>query len=305
MYRLLCLLVCVATSVGCRTSTPPHTHLDAPAYTVRFPSADSLMAYLPTATTTRALLSAHRGGPMPGYPENAIETFQHSLRYTPALIECDVQLSADSVLFMLHDDKLDRTTTATGIAGQRTWIELQRITLRDPQGQPTSYTIPSLQQVLAWSEGRAVLTVDPKRPTPLANIIRDIQRAKAHNRALLITYNINQAEEAHRLDSTLLLSVSIGNVDTWARYKSSRVRLNRVVAFVGTREPDAALYDTLRKYNIPAMLGTLGNLDKQAAAITPTGIRTRYQDWRKHGAGLMSTDSLPAAAAALGWVPKN
>jgi hypothetical protein len=35
--------------------------------------------------------------------------------------ECDVKLSADGVPFLLHDATLERTTSATGTAGERPW----------------------------------------------------------------------------------------------------------------------------------------------------------------------------------------
>ena len=49
------------------------------------------------------LVSAHRGGPYPGFPENSIESFEHVIKQTPAVIECDIAMTKDSVLVMMHD----------------------------------------------------------------------------------------------------------------------------------------------------------------------------------------------------------
>ena len=43
-------------------------------------------------------MSAHRGGPYPGYPENAIETFEYIASQIPTVIECDIAMTKDSVL---------------------------------------------------------------------------------------------------------------------------------------------------------------------------------------------------------------
>jgi glycerophosphoryl diester phosphodiesterase len=43
------------------------------------------------------------------------------------MYECDAKLSADGVVFLMHDDTLDRTTNGHGVAGERTWSELSRL----------------------------------------------------------------------------------------------------------------------------------------------------------------------------------
>ncbi len=52
------------------------------------------------------LLAAHRGGPAPGYPENAIETLDHVLSNAAFIMEVDVAETRDGVLFLMHDDTL-------------------------------------------------------------------------------------------------------------------------------------------------------------------------------------------------------
>src|SRR5690554_1261133 len=54
------------------------------------------------------LVSAHRGGSAKGFPENCIETFERAITFAPAIIETDIAMTKDSVLVLMHDDKLDR-----------------------------------------------------------------------------------------------------------------------------------------------------------------------------------------------------
>src|SRR5690606_19762435 len=105
------------------------------------------------------LVSAHRGGPAPGYPENALETFDYQLSKQPLIIECDVAMSKDSVLVLMHDAKLDRTTTGTGPLKQYTLSELQKLYLKDHTGTRTRYRIPELDAVLKWGKGRTLFTL--------------------------------------------------------------------------------------------------------------------------------------------------
>lgn len=62
------------------------------------------------------VLAAHRGGPAPGIPENAIETMQRALTNGVYVFEVDVAESRDGVLFLMHDRSLGRTTTLNGPA---------------------------------------------------------------------------------------------------------------------------------------------------------------------------------------------
>jgi glycerophosphoryl diester phosphodiesterase len=68
-------------------------------------------------------LVAHRGGGLLA-PENTMAAIRlgQSLGFRAA--EFDVKLARDGVAFLLHDSTLDRTTSGSGPAGERTWDEL-------------------------------------------------------------------------------------------------------------------------------------------------------------------------------------
>ncbi len=74
-------------------------------------------------------LIAHRGG---GWlaPENTLAAFQAAAHIGFTAFECDVKLSADGVPFLLHDDRLDRTTQATGRASWQPWSRLARVAMQ-------------------------------------------------------------------------------------------------------------------------------------------------------------------------------
>lgn len=72
-------------------------------------------------------------------------------------IEIDVQLSADGVAMVFHDEALDRLTAETGPLNARSAAELSRIGLRD-----SAETIPTLADILALVAGRAPLLIEIK-----------------------------------------------------------------------------------------------------------------------------------------------
>ena len=69
---------------------------------------------------------AHRGAGKLA-PENTLAAFRLGASHGYNAFECDLKLSADGVPFLLHDDTLDRTTNAKGVAGARPWSELSRL----------------------------------------------------------------------------------------------------------------------------------------------------------------------------------
>lgn len=69
---------------------------------------------------------AHRGAGKLA-PENTLAAFRLGAQHGYRAFECDVKLSADGVPFLLHDDTLDRTTTAQGDAATKRWAELSQL----------------------------------------------------------------------------------------------------------------------------------------------------------------------------------
>jgi glycerophosphoryl diester phosphodiesterase len=69
---------------------------------------------------------AHRGGSRLA-PENTLAAFERAAALGVDAIECDVQLSRDDEVVVIHDATLDRTTDASGPVRARTADELARV----------------------------------------------------------------------------------------------------------------------------------------------------------------------------------
>jgi glycerophosphoryl diester phosphodiesterase len=238
------------------------------------------------------LISVHRGGgDLTGYPENCIESFAYVAKQVgtpthPVIIECDIDLTKDSVMVMMHDATLDRTTTGTGKLIDKTYAETQQYRLEDNQGNVTAYKIPTLEEVLRWGEGKATFTLDVKRNVSFAKVVNMVRKTGAGAYAAVITYNAKDAALVHQLDPNLMISVTIRNQAEYDRLHELGIPDNRMVAFVGVTEPPKELYQFLHQKGIACILGTLGNLDRQAAA---KGDQV-YGKFVENGADVMSTD---------------
>ena len=101
-----------------------------------YAQVEAYFRYTPGCGT---IVSGHRGGMAPGYPENCIETFENTLSHMPSFFEIDPQMTRDSVIVLMHDPTIDRTTTGKGKVSDYTYEELQRFNLVDRQGTVTPY----------------------------------------------------------------------------------------------------------------------------------------------------------------------
>lgn len=271
-------LFLLGLSVGLITCSPK-TYTKIPAG-----KAYDFFKYTPNQP---AKISAHRGGgDLKGYPENCIESFAYLAKNLPVIIECDIDLTKDSVMVMMHDATLDRTTTGTGKLIDRNYAELGQYRLEDNMGNATPYKIPSLEEVLRWGKNKVTFTLDVKRNVSFAKVVDMIHKTGAGDYVAVITYNAQDAAKLNKLDPTLMISVTIRNRAEYDRLRELGVPDNRMVAFVGVKEPDADLYKFLHDKGIACILGTLGNLDKQAAA---KGDQV-YKTFAQNGADIMSTD---------------
>ncbi|WP_181702760.1 glycerophosphodiester phosphodiesterase family protein [Chthonobacter albigriseus] len=72
-------------------------------------------------------------------------------------VEIDVHLSADGIVYVFHDDTLDRLTERTGSVTGMTFAELQAVPFK-----ATADRIPSLAEVLEVMAGRTTLVVEVK-----------------------------------------------------------------------------------------------------------------------------------------------
>lgn len=91
-------------------------------------------------------------------PENTLEAYAAAIDYGADGCEIDLRVSKDGVIYMLHDDTLDRMTTGSGKAKDKTYCELLQCRFKKLTGGANEQTrIPTFISFLALARQRAML----------------------------------------------------------------------------------------------------------------------------------------------------
>lgn len=281
-YSILLVLV-----VACRP-VPQKSYIPVPR--------EGLVKFLKYRSGFKPMISSHRGGgDIQGYPENCIESFEYLSSKIPNIIECDIEITKDSVLMMMHDNSLDRTTTGKGKIIEKNWDEIKDLKLKDNAGTLTTFKIPKLEEVLKWGKNKVIFGLDVKRNTPYEKVVAMVKKLHAQDYCMIIVYDEKQAKKVHDLDPSLMISVTVRDLKEYERHQQAGVPDKNMVAFIGTREPNKEFNDFLHKKGICTILGTLGNLDKMAIA---KGDHL-YKGFVNNGADILSTDRMFEAYEAI------
>jgi len=270
-----------------RQEAPPP--LPEPAIAM-VPRADSVAGFLDCIAGQKAtIISAHRGGPKPTFPENAIETFAYTLSKIPAILEMDIQKTSDGVFVLMHDDELGRTSTGSGRVSEKTLDQLRRERLRDPTGfaPRPPMRIPTLEETLAWAKGRAVVQLDVKRGIDVAEVVAAVQKAGAQGYASIIADDVQEAARIVAADPVISVSVGITRPEVLDELKAAGIPDDRIYAFTGVNRENKALWDQLEARGIPTIFATLWQGDREIAA---TGDEAKYARLSADGVDILVTD---------------
>src|SRR5437764_11199960 len=86
-----------------------------------------------------------------------MRSFRSAIAAGCDLIECDVHLSSDGRLVVIHDHTLDRTTNGSGLVKDLTATELRKLDAGDGE------KIPLLQEVIELALGKVGLVIELKQ----------------------------------------------------------------------------------------------------------------------------------------------
>jgi glycerophosphoryl diester phosphodiesterase len=225
LYLSVAVLALLLSAAGCGSKEGKENYL-------KFKKISDTHEYFAYKADSTLLISGHRGTKEEGYPENSIEGFQQALSRVPLFFEVDPRLTKDSVIVLMHDETIDRTTNASGKLSDYTYEELLSIRLKDHEGNITASMIPKLEEVFEWCKGKSVVNLD-RKDVPHQMIVDLIKKHKAEKYVMLTVHTGAQARYYHDRLPGIMLSVAVRNEAEYQDIAISGVPWENMIAYVG------------------------------------------------------------------------
>lgn len=163
-------------------------------------------------TPGRPKVYAHRGASA-AYAEHTRAAYLQAIADGADGVECDVHLTRDQHVVLLHDADLDRTSTGTGPVAEHTLEELRSLDFSSWKGAriPEAYggvsdqflTLPELLDILRGAGREIGLAIELKHPSPY--------RLKLEDRVLALLEEEGWTPEESRLEN---IRISFMSFDT-------------------------------------------------------------------------------------------
>lgn len=255
---------------------------------ISFKKAKETSNYFAYKADGSIIVSGHRGGQEPGFPENSIEGFQNVLNQMPAIFEIDPRLTKDSVIVLMHDATLDRTTTGKGKLSDYTYSELQSIRLKDHEGNVTSAKIPTLEEAIIWSKGKTVINLD-KKDVPFDKIVALIKKHKAEDHVMLTIHTGEQAKYYYDRLPGIMMSVFARNDKEYEDIAGSGASWKNMIAYIGPTIDDSNrhIVKKLHEKGVRCMISLAPTHDKLK---TPTERQEAYREEIKKSPDIIESD---------------
>ena len=305
--KLLLLAACCAAIMPACAQAPR-------LHTVKIKSIEELQAYFTYDPARDVIVSGHRGGMMPGYPENCIESCEKTLSLMPTFFEIDFSFTKDSVMVLMHDLTIDRTTTGKGLVADYTYDELRRLNLVDRDGKVTPYRIPRLKDVLEWGKDKVVFNFDNKyintkgvsdevRRASLDYYIRQLRPGGEWSMYHNIMLSVRSIEEAlyywnHGIRN-VMFCVEISSMEHFRAYEASPIPWKYIMAYIRLAvNPELQqVYDLLHAEGVMTMTSITGSSDK---VKNPHDRRVAYMRELLAEPDIIETD-YPSEFIGLPW----
>lgn len=223
---------------------------------------------------------AHRGD-WRNAPENSLKGLLNCIKMGVDMVEVDLAMTKDSILVLMHDETIDRTTNGKGFIKDWTLDSLKKLRLRLYDDTPTDERIPTLEELMMLSKGKTEIFID-----------------KGYQ-------YIEQAHKILKKTETLREAHFLGFVSV-DKFKQDYPELHRIVNYIPLVLPSDTIEQQLRSYQQIApkyylysfqnedslQLSTAANISSKSYAIATTQVA-------RYCAG--HTDSLSLKNPEKGW----
>ncbi len=164
---------------------------------------------------------AHRGAST-YYPENTLSAFRAGVEMGANGIETDVHMTADGVLILFHDDKLDRVTDGKGLVTDLTYEELQRLTVRNAEYERDDKILALADFLHHFGKLDLTFAIELKQPHIEQNVIDMLNAHSMQKKAILTSFDFDSLARAKAYAPEYPVGLLFGPLDTFDPVKKLR-----------------------------------------------------------------------------------
>ena len=296
MKRVLLFVALVATSLSCIAAKPAKK-----AETLT--RAQRIYAEMHNPSSKQVLVASHRAD-WRNFPENSLEAIESAIQKGVDIIELDIKMTKDGHLVLMHDRKLDRTTSGKGYVKDYTLAEIKALVMRAGQNAKTRYKVPTLEEALLVCKDRAVINVDHGYQF-YDEVMALLDKHNMHDQVLIKGKEepaVVQAKLASYKKNMMYMPIVDLHKEGKVEYLHSHFAKFPCIAYELCWKPgyadrfEKAAKDIVKaksKVWVNTLWGSLcGGLDDDLAAESPANAEKVYGYMIKHGATLIQTDRI-------------
>lgn len=212
----------------------------------------------------RIYVVGHRGA-AGVLPENTLEGFRYAVELGCEYVECDVHLTRDEYLIVMHDETVDRTTNGTGAIRSLSFEEIRRLDAGNGE------RVPTLDEVLTLTKGKVQLLCELKGEGVEDAAVEAVLAHRMAEEVVFTSFFPERIQRVKRRDSSLrtgaifsdpsdeeiLRAVEWGVEAVGVHYKNLRLRTVERALAAGI-QIRAWNPDTLREQKAMIALGVSG-----------------------------------------------
>lgn len=232
-------------------------------------------------TSKNVLVASHRAVHHE-LPENSLPAIREAIRLGVDIIEIDVKVSKDGIPMLMHDGKVDRTTTGKGDLETQTFEALRKLRLVS-NGKVTEETIPTLEEALQIAKGRILVDLDLKTDQ-IEKVIEVVKKVGGED---FVFFFDSDYEILSKVDAASKKFMLMPRAHSLAMADSALTRFKPEVIHIDEDFYTAEVTSLIRKKGARVWINALGKPD---AEIRKGNAREALKNLTKEGANIIQTD---------------
>lgn len=233
-----------------------------------------LTAANPVDRASSVIFVAHRGGILPGVPENTLAAFKQAIAFGVDAIEIDLRGTKDGEIVILHDATLNRTTNGSGNAADYPLEALKRLDAGHGERIPT---FPEVLHLIAGTRVKLLLDI---KVSPVLNKRQVVRLTEQHGAVLdviLGVRNLADLLEFRQLNPNLRTLGFAGTPEEIVNFIAAGVDIIRV--WPEWIKNDPGLIAKIHQLGKPVWVTTANAPRAEILELIQLGIDGILSDW--------------------------